>query len=100
MTGGETYDFDKKYRQKSTARVLDAPPECAEKITEFARRLCKAVGIKDIGRIDFIVTVDGEVYFNEINTIPGTTKTSLYPELVRRATGLDFINTLLDGMLA
>ena len=99
MTGGETYDFDKKYRQKNTAKILDTPPECAKKITDYARQLCKAVGIKDIGRIDFIVTEDGKVYFNEINTIPGTTKTSLYPELVRQATGADFINTLLDGML-
>jgi len=97
-TGGETYDFDKKYRTKNTARVLDAPPEHAEEITEYARRLCRAIGIKDIGRVDFIITVSGEVYFNEINTIPGTTKTSLFPELCRIMLGCDFISSLLDGI--
>ena len=97
-TGGETYDFDRKYRLKNTARVLDTPPECAEYIVDAARRLCRAIGIRHIGRVDFIVTEGGEVYFNEINTIPGTTGTSLYPELIRRVIGRDFIGALIDGV--
>lgn len=98
-TGGETYDFDRKYRTKNTARVLDAPPEGAEEMTEAAKRLCHAIGVRHIGRVDFIVTKDGKIYFNEINTIPGMTKTSLYPELIKRAIGRDFIGALLEAML-
>ena len=98
-TMGETYDFDKKYHAKDTARVLDAPPECHDVITDAAKRLSHAIGLRHIGRVDFIVTTSGKVYFNEINTIPGTTKTSLYPELVKGAIGRDFIGALLDGAL-
>ena len=95
-TGGETYDFDRKYRTENTARVLDTLPECAEAVTEAARRLCHAIGVRHIGRFDFIVTEKNELYFNEINTIPGMTRTSLYPELIKRAIGRDFIGALLD----
>lgn len=97
-TGGETYDFDKKYRTNNTAKILDALPECHGEITDAARRLCHAIGVRHIGRVDFILTDDERVYFNEINTIPGATKTSLYPELVRRAIGRDFIGALLDRL--
>jgi hypothetical protein len=38
-------------------------------------------GLGNISRIDFFMTPDGEIYFNEINSIPGMTKTSLYPEI-------------------
>ena len=98
-TNGEPYDFDKKYRTEGTARVSGTYPDCAGEIIDYSRRLCHAIGLRHIGRIDFLVTDSGGVYFNEINTIPGMTETSLYPRLTEGAVGRDFINALLDAVL-
>ena len=59
------------------------------------------LGIRQISRFDFFLTRDSRVLFNEINTMPGMTKTSLYPRLTEKM-GLadgEFINLLLSEAL-
>ena len=46
----------------------------------MAKRLADFLGLGNISRIDFFMTPLGDIYFNEINSIPGMTKTSLYPQ--------------------
>ena len=63
--------------------------------------LVDALGIRGMARIDFFVTPDGEIYFNEINTIPGMTERSLYPALTENM-GLssgEFLDLLLRDVL-
>ena len=40
-----------------------------------------------------------ELYFNEINTVPGMTESSLYPTLIREHLGFDFVNLLIEDAL-
>ena len=48
----------------------------------------RALGCRDLSRADFVVTED-QIYLLEVNTLPGMTPTSLYPDGAR-AYGLDF----------
>ena len=58
------------------------PEETAEKIRDYAKRAYKALDCAGFARVDFFVEKDtGEVYINEINTIPGFTKFSMFPVL-------------------
>ena len=47
----------------------------------MAVRVYSAIGCRGLSRVDFFVTEDGEVVFNEINTLPGFTAISMYPML-------------------
>ncbi|MBR3681283.1 MAG: D-alanine--D-alanine ligase [Clostridia bacterium] len=82
------YDFDKKYGGSTqTVCPADISGGVAEKIREYAVRLCEAASLCGTARIDFFLS-DGRLLFNEINTLPGFTKDSLYPALMRAA-GID-----------
>lgn len=83
-TGG-FYDYDSKYAVSSEAVVSDSsdiPSALCERIHLYAKELCLTLGVRQISRIDFFLTVDGELIFNEINTMPGFTGGSLYPRLL------------------
>ena len=53
-------------------------------IQDYAARLVRALGVRDISRIDFFLSKDGRLYFNEINTMPGFTDASLYLKMLER----------------
>ena len=55
--------------------------ESAERIRQTADSVFQAVDGYGLARVDFFVTGDGEVVFNEINTLPGFTAISMYPML-------------------
>ena len=61
-------------------------------------RVYKAMGCRGLSRVDFFVKADGEVVFNEINTIPGFTSISMYPKLFE-ASGIPY-SELLDDLIA
>ena len=94
------YDYEKKYGEGGAlaiadlSRVSDGIRRRAEAHT---RTLVREIGINSISRIDFFVTPDGQLLFNEINSIPGMTRTSLFPALTELM-GLprgEFINSLI-----
>ncbi len=68
---------------------------------EYARRLVRALSLRDLSRIDFFLAKDGRLYFNEINTMPGCTETSLYMRLVARCgiTPVALVCSLIDGAI-
>lgn len=82
-TDGRFYDFTEKYESASHTRasVLNEGNKITEKIIEYSKRLQNYIGIKEISRFDFLLDKSGNIFFGEINTIPGMTKTSLYPRL-------------------
>ena len=67
------YDFEAKYLDDVTELAVpaDLPDEVAERVRQAACDVFDAVGCEDYARVDFFVTDDGEVVFNEINTISG-----------------------------
>lgn len=77
------YDFDAKYYNAESKTVTDPelPGDAAEKIRRAAAAIFKAVDGYGLSRVDFFVKEDGEVVFNEINTMPGFTAISMYPML-------------------
>lgn len=101
FSDGKFYDFEAKYKGVSSPRAeaeAGKNPEIEEKITAYTNLLADLIGIRDLSRFDFFVTRDGSVYFNEINAIPGMTKTSLYPALTETM-GIcrgEFINLLVE----
>lgn len=96
------YDYKRKYGPESimTTAVADIRDALQDKIREYSTRLIRALGIRDIARIDYFLSGD-KIYFNEINTMPGMTETSLYPKMTE-ASGVPFdlmIKGLIDGSL-
>ena len=84
---GGFYDYEKKYSPTATAKVSDVSSvteKIAETAREWSRLVVRALGIRDLSRVDYFLSKSGELYFNEINTFPGFTSGSLYPRLVAR----------------
>ena len=87
LAAADFYDFDAKYYNAESKTVVNPklPGDCTERVREAARRIFKAVDGYGLSRVDFFVTKDGEVIFNEINTMPGFTAISMYPMLFEAA---------------
>jgi D-alanine-D-alanine ligase len=78
------YDYETKYTAGRAAMVIPAklPQAIAQTIQEMAIRAFQAIDGAGLSRVDFFyVEQTGEVFLNEINTLPGFTATSMYPEL-------------------
>jgi D-alanine-D-alanine ligase len=90
-SGHEFYDFEAKYLDGSC--VYDIPADLPERVTrqiqDYATRTFTALDSAGLGRVDFFVTPELDVYLNEINTMPGFTPTSMFPRMWA-ATGLDY----------
>ncbi|MHB8425536.1 MAG: D-alanine--D-alanine ligase [Gammaproteobacteria bacterium] len=80
----EFYDYDAKYVDETGAR-LEAPAkldaDAVKRVQELAIRTFQALNCEGMGRVDFFLKTDGALLVNEINTIPGFTKISMYPRL-------------------
>lgn len=86
------FDYKAKYEVGGSEEVCPAeiPKKIQEKIQAKALKIFKAIGCSDLARADFIWdTEKDEIYFLEINTIPGLTATSLVPQSAKVA-GMDF----------
>lgn len=83
LAAADFYDFDAKYNSEDSRTVIDPhlPGDSAERVRQAARAIFEAVDGFGLSRVDFFVTKEGEVIFNEINTLPGFTAISMYPML-------------------
>lgn len=83
LAAAEFYDFDAKYFNEESRTVInpDLPGNSAEQVKKAAERIFNAVDGYGLARVDFFVTKEGKVIFNEINTMPGFTAISMYPML-------------------
>ncbi|OOB76881.1 MAG: D-alanine--D-alanine ligase A [Epulopiscium sp. Nuni2H_MBin003] len=100
LAAAEFYDFDAKYNNSESKTIVsaDLAEDIVAQIRQAAKEVYRAVDAKGLSRVDFFVTKDGEVVFNEINTMPGFTKISMYPMLFKEA-GIelpDLINKLIE----
>jgi len=87
----EFYTYDAKYNLDSKLKIpAELSEEKIEEIQKLAELAYRALGCKGMARIDFFITKNDEkVYLNEINTIPGFTKISMYPKLLE-ASGIPY----------
>lgn len=77
------YDFDSKYIKDTEVIVnADLKKETKLKIKEYAREIFKILECSGFARVDFLYDeINEELYFNEINTIPGFTDISMFTKL-------------------
>ncbi|MDH2416954.1 D-alanine--D-alanine ligase [Nocardioides sp. CER19] len=94
------YDFEEKYSADSHARTqapADLPADVSERVREIAVQAFEAIGAEGISRVDVFVMPDGEVVINEINTMPGFTPISMYPQMWE-ASGISYPE-LIDELI-
>lgn len=97
----EFYTFDAKYVDGEAVQIkvpADLDKATAEKIRDVSVKAFCALHGEDFGRVDLFLTENGDVYVNEINSIPGFTNSSMYP-LMWKERGVGFtqlITKLLD----
>ncbi|MBB5325993.1 D-alanine-D-alanine ligase [Anoxybacillus tepidamans] len=79
----EFYDYQAKYEDGNTELIIpaDITAEEYETIQQMAIAAFKALDLSGLVRADFFLTKDGDVYINEVNTMPGFTPFSMFPLL-------------------
>ncbi|GAB5077310.1 D-alanine--D-alanine ligase family protein [Arthrobacter sp. AD-310] len=98
--GHEFYDFNAKYVEDDAAALscpADIPEEAIARVRELAAAAFDAVGAEGLSRVDFFYTPEGELIINEINTMPGFTPKSMYPQMWA-ASGLGYAD-LIDELI-
>ena len=85
------YDYRNKYQAGATVEICPTPidPAIEAELGATALKVHNALGLSAYSRSDFMVNEKGEVYFLEINTLPGMTPTSLMPQEAAAA-GIDY----------
>ena len=83
IPGSEFYDYEDKYKNNKTEIVIPASLTLRQEknITKMARDIYRLCDCSGFARLDFFVSKN-KIYFNEINTLPGFTKSSMYPMLM------------------
>ena len=100
MSAEDYYSFDAKYNIPESKTVIPAKitEEQIETIRKLALKAFKAIDGKGLARVDFFVeNKTNKIYINEINTMPGFTKISMYPKLFD-AVGIKY-SELLDKLI-
>lgn len=102
IPGAEFYDYEAKYLSDASLPVIPARLTRAEQkqIAQMAIAAFKACDLAGLARVDFLMEPEGErrIYINEVNTLPGFTRISMYPKLWQAA-GLAYrplITALID----
>ena len=85
------FNYEEKYTLKTSSIHCPAriPPEKAAEIQEAAKLIYRALDCRVFARVDLFLTPAGEIVFNEVNTIPGFTSHSRYPNMMK-AIGISF----------
>ena len=85
IPGKEFYDYEAKYLSDGSVPVIPAKLTAAEskRIRAMAVEAFRVCDLAGLARVDFLMEPDGKkrIYLNEVNTIPGFTKISMYPKL-------------------
>jgi D-alanine-D-alanine ligase len=82
--GHDFYDYEAKYLDEDGAELIvpaEVPPETLEEIRRLAVAAFRAIDASGMARVDFFFAREGGPFLNEVNTIPGFTKISMYPKL-------------------
>lgn len=93
------FDYTEKYTLKTSKIHMPAriSREMAERIRETAGRIYRILSCKGFTRVDLFLTPDGRLIFNEVNTIPGFTSHSRYPNMLK-GIGMTF-EEIVDALI-
>jgi D-alanine-D-alanine ligase len=99
IPGEGQFDYAAKYLLKSTQEICPGrfSPDVAAVIKDHAVRVHRVLSCSGYSRSDFIVSDKGLIYL-ETNTLPGLTKSSLYPKALK-AQGIEFADFLRDQIV-
>ena len=83
VPANEFYDYEAKYLDKGSRLLIpaDIPTALADEIRLLSVRAFQALDGAGLARADFLLGADGQLYLNELNTMPGFTASSMYPKL-------------------
>ncbi len=83
------YDFESKYESAEAAEVIiparNIDDQMMAKLIQVAQQTYRVLNCEGMARVDMFVCEDGKVYVNEVNTLPGFTNISMYPQLWEHA---------------
>ena len=99
VKGREFYDFDAKYLDEDSVDLVipaDLTEDELQEMQAIARKAFAAIGGEGLSRVDFFLTKNGFIV-NEINTMPGFTRLSMFPSLWK-ASGIDY-KTLITELI-
>ncbi len=96
QTSHEFYDYEAKYQSNDTQYLCPCglSEEVEKSIQSIALKAFHTVGLKDWGRVDFMIDSNGQAWLIEINTIPGMTDHSLVP-MAAKQHGIEFEDLVL-----
>ena len=96
--GFDFYDFEAKYLSTSGLTIpAEIPEEAIARLRAMAADVFEAMGCEGLARVDFFYTENGEILVNELNTMPGFTPSSAFPQMWA-ATGVDYVE-LIERMI-
>ncbi|MCB2354860.1 D-alanine--D-alanine ligase family protein [Clostridium estertheticum] len=96
----EFYDYEAKYKNEESKLLIPAALNEAklQRVKDEAIKIYKILDCAGMARVDFLVDKETEdIYLNEVNTIPGFTKISMYPKMWQ-ATGKTYVE-LIDELI-
>lgn len=98
------FDYTEKYTLKTSAIHVPArvDSETSQRIKKAAMTIYKALDCSGFARVDMFLSDSGEIIFNEVNTVPGFTTHSRFPNMMKAA-GISFeqiINTAIENSLS
>ena len=100
VPSGEFYDYNAKYLSSESRNII--PAALAPEIVDHVRRQSiiafDTIDGAGLARVDFLLSSSGELFVNEINTMPGFTTISMYSKLWA-ASGVDY-PTLINRLIA
>lgn len=97
----EFYSYESKYIDEDGAELAipaNIPNDVTEQMQGVAIDAFQTLQCEGLARVDFFLTDDGDIYVNEVNTLPGFTKISMYPKLweVSGVEYTDLISKLIE----
>ena len=96
ITGHEFYDYNAKYHDDTLKLIIPAKIDdtSVKKIQQIASDAFRLLECEGMARVDFFIDKDsGQIYLNELNTLPGFTSVSMYP-MMWIASGLAYTDLL------
>lgn len=94
------FDYEQKYMDDDLTPIIPAviPKKTYLRICSYAKKVYETLGCSGMLRADFFITEDQKIYLNEVNTIPGFTKHSMFPLLFQKTENCTY-SELLDYLI-